>query len=122
MDLMFRAWEDIPFNENHVKQLHQILLQYSQKDEWHRGNYKTRLQQRGCLRRERRADRHRVRDRYAVRYAAPDGRTATWVNNERDKLDQDRVALHPLLIIAIFVVVFLEIHPFQDGNGRKEPC
>src|SRR5690606_41021030 len=26
--------------------------------------------------------------------------------------------LHPLLIIAIFVVVFLEIHPFQDGNGR----
>ena len=26
--------------------------------------------------------------------------------------------LHPLLVIAIFVVVFLEIHPFQDGNGR----
>jgi len=26
--------------------------------------------------------------------------------------------LHPLLIIAIFVIVFLEIHPFQDGNGR----
>jgi len=25
---------------------------------------------------------------------------------------------YPLLIIAIFVVVFLEIHPFQDGNGR----
>ncbi len=41
MDLMFRAWEDIPFNENHVKQFHQILLQYSQKDERHRGNYKT---------------------------------------------------------------------------------
>jgi Fic family protein len=26
--------------------------------------------------------------------------------------------LHPLLVIAIFIVVFLEIHPFQDGNGR----
>jgi Fic family protein len=25
---------------------------------------------------------------------------------------------HPLLVIAIFTVVFLEIHPFQDGNGR----
>ena len=37
----------------------------------------------------------------------------TWVKNERNK-----AALHPLLIIAIFVVVFLEIHPFQDGNGR----
>lgn len=37
MDLIFRAWAEVPFNENHVKQLHQILLQYSQKDEWHRG-------------------------------------------------------------------------------------
>ena len=27
-------------------------------------------------------------------------------------------SLHPLLIISIFTVVFLEIHPFQDGNGR----
>ncbi len=26
--------------------------------------------------------------------------------------------LHPLLVIAIFIVVFLAIHPFQDGNGR----
>jgi Fic family protein len=26
--------------------------------------------------------------------------------------------LHPLLLIGVWVVVFLEIHPFQDGNGR----
>ena len=31
---------------------------------------------------------------------------------------QEKGYLHPLLIIAISVVVFLEIHPFQDGNGR----
>jgi len=37
----------------------------------------------------------------------------TWVNDERNKAE-----LHPLLIIGMFVVVFLEIHPFQDGNGR----
>jgi Fic family protein len=24
---------------------------------------------------------------------------------------------HPLLIVAVFIVVLLEIHPFQDGNG-----
>ena len=36
-----------------------------------------------------------------------------WVNEETE-----RGELHPLLIVAIFVVVFLEIHPFQDGNGR----
>ena len=37
----------------------------------------------------------------------------SWVNDARDSGH-----LHPLLTIAIFVVVFLEIHPFQDGNGR----
>lgn len=26
--------------------------------------------------------------------------------------------LHPLLIVAVFTVTFLEIHPFQDGSGR----
>lgn len=36
-----------------------------------------------------------------------------WVSREREKAQ-----LHPLLVIAVFVVVFLEIHPFQDGNGR----
>ena len=30
----------------------------------------------------------------------------------------DGARLHPLLIIALCVVDFLEIHPFQDGNGR----
>ena len=30
----------------------------------------------------------------------------------------EKAELHPLLITAIFVVVFLEIHPFQEGNGR----
>lgn len=37
-------------------------------------------------------------------------------------IGQDPVGrLHPLLIVAVFVVVFLEIHPFQDGNGRLIP-
>ena len=41
MDLVFSSWQDIPFTENHIKQLHRILLRYSEKDAWHRGNYKT---------------------------------------------------------------------------------
>ncbi len=36
-----------------------------------------------------------------------------WLN-ETHELNR----LHPLLTIAVFIVVFLEIHPFQDGNGR----
>ena len=30
----------------------------------------------------------------------------------------DESAMHPLLTIAVFKVVFLAVHPFQDGNGR----
>src|SRR5437870_750124 len=41
MDLVFSSWQDIPFNENHIKQLHQILLRHSEKDNRHRGQYKT---------------------------------------------------------------------------------
>jgi len=41
MDLVFGSWQDIPFNENHIKQLHQILLRHSEKDARHRGQYKT---------------------------------------------------------------------------------
>lgn len=32
--------------------------------------------------------------------------------------ERGKARLHPLLVVAIFVVTFLEIHPFQDGNGR----
>lgn len=37
METVFRAWADIPFTENHIKQLHRNLLRYSEKDERHRG-------------------------------------------------------------------------------------
>jgi len=113
MDLTFRAWEDIPFNENHVQQLHQILLQYSQKDARHRGHYKTHSNSVVAF------DEDGVRIGIVFETATPfdTPRLMTellaWVNDERKK-----AMLHPLLIVAIFVVVFLEIHPFQDGNGR----
>jgi Fic family protein len=41
METIFQAWQDIPITENHIKQLHRDLLRYSEKDERHRGEYKT---------------------------------------------------------------------------------
>src|SRR3984893_13141055 len=41
MELVFQSWGEITLTENHVKQLHRDLLQYSEKDAHHRGNYKT---------------------------------------------------------------------------------
>src|ERR1700761_8855979 len=41
MDTVISAWADIPVTENHIKQLHRDLLRHSDKDERHRGDYKT---------------------------------------------------------------------------------
>lgn len=113
MDLVFSSWQDIPFTENHIKQLHQILLHYSEKDTWHRGNYKTNSNSVTAF------DENGAQIGIVFQTATPfdTPRLMTelveWVNQERETAH-----LHPLLIIALCVVVFLEIHPFQDGNGR----
>lgn len=117
MELTFRAWQDIPLNENHIKQFHQILLQYSRKDERHRGSYKTGSNSVAAF------DQHGSQIGIVFETATPFdtprlmAELTTWIHVERGKT-HDPTQLHPLLIIAIFVVVFLEIHPFQDGNGR----
>lgn len=113
MDLVFNSWRDIPFNENHIKQLHQNLLRHSAKDARHRGQYKTNSNSVAAF------DENGVQIGIVFETASSFDtprlmvELLTWVKDERNK-----AALHPLLIIAIFVVVFLEIHPFQDGNGR----
>ena len=113
MDLMFSSWQDIPFTENYVKQLHQILLRYSEKDVRHRGQYKTNSNSVAAF------DEHGVQIGIVFETASPFDtprlmtELMTWVQSERESH-----RLHPLLVISVFVVVFLEIHPFQDGNGR----
>jgi Fic family protein len=113
MDVVFSSWQDIPFTENHIKQLHQILLRYSEKDTWHRGNYKTNSNSVAAF------DETGAQIGIVFQTASPfdTPRLMTelvdWVNQEHETAH-----LHPLLIIALCVVVFLEIHPFQDGNGR----
>lgn len=113
MELVFASWQDIAFTENHIQQLHQELLVYSEKDAWHRGNYKTTSNSVVAL------DENGAQIGVVFQTASPFDtprlmtELVTWVQEER-------IAghLHPLLIIALWVVVFLEIHPFQDGNGR----
>ena len=41
MEMVFTSWPDIALTENHIRQLHRDLLVHSEKDAWHRGNYKT---------------------------------------------------------------------------------
>ncbi|MHB8348708.1 MAG: Fic family protein [Acidiferrobacterales bacterium] len=113
MDLVFSSWQDIPLTENHIKQLHQILLRYSEKDTWHRGNYKTNSNSVAAF--DETGAQIGIVFQTATPFDTPRLMTelVTWVTQERETAH-----LHPLLIIALCVVVFLEIHPFQDGNGR----
>lgn len=113
MDLIHASWRDIPFTENHLKQLHQILLRYSDKDVRHRGEYKTNPNHVAAF------DENGIQVGIVFQTASPFDtprlmeELVTWVREEREAR-----RFHPLFIIAVFVVVFLEIHPFQDGNGR----
>lgn len=113
MGLVFSSWQDIPFTENHIRQLHQILLRHCEKDARHRGHYKTAPNSVAAF------DENGVEVGVVFQTATPfdTPRLMTelvdWVNRESEV-----ARLHPLLIIAVGVVVFLEIHPFQDGNGR----
>jgi Fic family protein len=113
MDLIFESFDEIPITENYLKQLHQVLLKHVTRDIYHRGEYK-------------KFPNH-------VEAFGPDGKSLgivfetvspfdtpkrmtellAWTNQTFEKQD-----LHPLLVIGIFVVHFLAIHPFQDGNGR----
>ena len=113
MNLVFGSWKDISLDENHIKQLHQILLRFSQKDERHRGQYKTHSN--SVVAFDEFGTQVGIVFETSTPFDTPRLMTelVKWVNEERAK-----AYLHPLLITAIFAVVFLEIHPFQDGNGR----
>ena len=113
MDLVFSAHPDMALTENHVRQLHQVLLRHSTKDARHRGDYKTLPNSVVALDSE-------------GRQVAVVFETATPFDTARE-MEQlvawtrkaiAEESLHPLLTVAVFVVVFLAIHPFQDGNGR----
>ena len=113
MALLFESAQDISFTENHIKQLHQTLLRYSAKDIGHRGNYKTSSNSVAAF--DESGAQIGIVFQTASPFATPRlmAELVAWVNAEREA-----ARMHPLLIIALCIVVFLEIHPFQDGNGR----
>ncbi|MFP5461566.1 MAG: Fic family protein [Gammaproteobacteria bacterium] len=113
MELVFSSWQDIPLTENHLRQLHRDLLIHSDKDAWHRGNYKTSTNSVAAFDEDGRP--LGVVFETATPFDTPRlmAELVAWFNEE---LATRR--LHPLLLVGIWVVVFLEIHPFQDGNGR----
>jgi Fic family protein len=113
MDAVFGSHDSITLSENYIKQLHAMLLRHSTKDERHRGEYKKLPNNVEAF------DANGRSVGVVFETVAPFDtpfRMQELVAWTRDAL-ADR-AWHPLLIVGLFIVVFLEIHPFQDGNGR----
>ena len=113
METVFASFDAIAPTENHIKQLHRDLLAHSSKDARHRGAYKTHSNHVSAFD----ADGKEIGVVFetASPFNTPGlmAELSDWLN-----VTLDTKQLHPLLAIAIFTVVFLEIHPFQDGNGR----
>ena len=113
MEQVFQSWEHIPLTENHIRQLHRDLLRHSDKDERHRGQYKNTPNSVAAF------DAHGQQIGIVFETAPPFDtprlmqELVDWTNAELNA-----EAFHPLLVIGIFIVSFLAIHPFQDGNGR----
>lgn len=111
MQTIFENWQNIPFSENHIKQLHGILLGPSQKDDRHRGNYKTAPNH---------VEAHKDGKTWIIFETATEFETPFQMTELVAWTDENIQAskIHPLIVIAAFAVKFLAIHPFQDGNGR----
>ncbi len=112
LELIYDNYADIRLSENYIKQLHQMLLKYSIKDERYRGTYKF------------------LTNKVVATHPTGEQRTIfattepAWVATEMQELTEwtneqlEYKSIHPLIIIASFIYDFLSIHPFQDGNGR----
>jgi Fic family protein len=113
MEMVFTSGPSIALTENHIKQLHRDLLVHSEKDAWHRGNYKTSPN--SVVAFDENGQQIGVVFETASPFETPRLMTelVSWFVEQRGA-----GLVHPLLLIGVWVVVFLEIHPFQDGNGR----
>jgi Fic family protein len=112
LEIIYESYPDIKITKNYIQQLHQRLLNYSTKDERHRGIYKN------------------LSNKVVANY--PDGTQKVVFNTTEPHLVEKEMEdlidwtnlqflkneIHPLVIIGVFIYEFLSIHPFQDGNGR----
>jgi len=110
LDIITESPKELRITESTLKNLHNVLLKISDKDDWHRGQYKQHSN--------------------AVQATFPDGsiqiifkttepgfatdeemkNLVNWIRKKDD--------INPIIKTAAFVYEFLSIHPFQDGNGR----
>jgi Fic family protein len=110
---VFDSWESLTFSENLIKHFHQELLRYVEKDQLHRGEYKKQENKVHMV--DAAGESIGVLFDTTPAYLTPVKMTEL-VSNTLSALRNKQY--HSLLVIGNFIVQFLQIHPFQDGNGR----
>lgn len=113
LENVFSSYNKIPFSESSIQHLHRELLKYVEKDKLHRGEYKKTENRVEMI--------NEVGESIGVLFDT----TPAWLTPKEmlELVEWTREAIslkeiHSLVIIANFLVEFLKIHPFQDGNGR----
>ncbi len=113
LEVIFSNYQDMSLRESLILQLHYEMLNHSDKDSRHKGNYKFG------------SNRVEAKDHSGnVVGVIFDPTLPHLVKKEMQELiDWYNWAVstkykHPLILIANFIFEYLAIHPFQDGNGR----
>lgn len=110
LSLIHESYEYIPIKSSYILQLHQVLYRYSQRDIGGRfkntQNYIAEIKESG---------------EQIVRFMPLDPfETPTAIEKmcESFNRETDACEIDPLILIPAFIVDFLCVHPFNDGNGR----
>lgn len=110
LDLISESFRDIEVTENNLKHLHNLLMKYSEKDAWHKGNYKQVSNEVEATNPD--------GSKYTIfKTTVPGLATENAMHSLTEWYKTDTEA-HPLVRVATFIYDFLSIHPFHDGNGR----
>ena len=113
LENVFNSWKTLRFNENTIKHFHKELLKYVEKDKKHRGEYKKQ------------ENKVHMIDKAGKSIGVLFDTTPAYLTPKemQELVEWTKQALlekkyHSLFIVSNFLVEFLQIHPFQDGNGR----
>ncbi len=110
LDTISESFETISISESSLKNLHNLLLRYSEKDQWHKGNYKQ-------LSNSVEANLPDENSTIVFETTPPGIETDDAMRNLISWYKNDN-STHDLVKCAVFSYEFVSIHPFQDGNGR----
>jgi Fic family protein len=113
LENVFDSWKNIKFSENSIKHFHKELLKYGEKDILHRGEYKKTENKVEMI--DEAGKSIGILFDTTPAYLTPK-EMQELVEWTQEKMNENKY--HPLLLIANFIVEFLNIHPFTDGNGR----